>query len=160
MGNIVQLGTGYVLGVWVPYVVPYISPVQHFSGWLSGCATSTILQILTHAHYMLTLLSVRVDSEGTEVVLIVTTCTRAGRSTHLRAMEQRNVAAGNSSYLTINGTNVTIQALPMTHTGPCGPIPTPRSSREVIYSSMPSHFLIAKVLIECVSKENKESKTF
>lgn len=76
-------------------------------------------------------------------------------------MEQRNVGAGNSSYLTtINGTNVTVQTLPMSHSGPRGPIPTPRSSGQVICSSTPSRFLISKVLIKCVSKENKESKTF
>ena len=74
-------------------------------------------------------------------------------------MEQSNVGAGNSNYLTtINGTNVTVQALPMT--GP-RPMLTPRSSGQVIYSSTPSCFLISKVLIKCVSKENKkESKTF
>lgn len=74
-------------------------------------------------------------------------------------MEQNNLGACNSSYLTtINGTNVTVQALPMTEQRA---MLTQRSSGQVVYPSTPSRFLIPKVLIKCASKENKkESKTF
>ena len=75
-------------------------------------------------------------------------------------MEQNNLGACNSSYLTtINGTNVTVQALPMTEQRAA--MLMQRSSGQVVYPSTPSRFLIPKVLIKCASKENKkESKTF
>ena len=81
-------------------------------------------------------------------------------------MEQHNFGASNSSYLTtISGTNVTVQALPVTVNCPVSAgsqmAPTPRSSGQVLRTSVPSRCLISKVLIKCASKENKkQSKTF